>query len=346
MTHPQAWPAYFAKGGSFDLDVEKHWDVLTRLLGDYAQSIEPFDLTIDLGADWGSFTERFSARKFAKDFIVLDAVPGNKMLFDGRMGNASYLQKWYSEQVSAWPEGRALPQFEMVSFAISNKSEGTFDMCDGGTWHLQGVPPCPVPIMSVDDIFPSQLSPAFQEKFRLAQSAYLKLDLDGMDQLGVDGMRRLFSEVRGVHEDGSSRHMVNFMMLEFCPQCIKEARETNKFAKYDLGTLVQLYESLGFELFMIGPHYVPLSHGSWLEEYNTLFSDTHICPAGVTMDHFKEIACPNAPEACVLDECMFAADLFAMRASHPRATEIKLALGACTESQEFDPQDENYVKSG
>jgi hypothetical protein len=195
--------------------------------------------------------------------------------------------------------------------------------------------------MRLDAIVPGKLSPVFQSKYAQAQSLYVKMDVDGMDQLAFDGMRALVDEVRGTYADGSPRHLVNFMMLEFCPQCIIETRTEKGFSKYDLGTQVELFQSLGFELFLIGPHYIPLSHGSWSEAYNLLFGNPKACPTTMPFDKFKEAACLTS-EGCEIDECMEAADLFAMRSSHPRATEIKLALGACDESHDFDLADEQY----
>lgn len=284
----------------------------------------------------------------------MDCVPSNKQGFDSRLGNASYLNTWYAGgHIAHWNIGQALPQFEFLSYALSNETGGTFDICDPSkTWGLKGLngeplPPCPVPIATVDSTIPSQLTPAFQSKFAQAQSLYIKMDLDGMDQIAIDGMRRLLGEVRGTHDNGGARYLVNFMMLEFCPSCIIETTQEKGFTKYDLGTHVQLLESLGFELFLIGPHYIPLSHGSWSEAYDTLFSTPDRCPPTVSADKFADAACfsPN----CTLDpldeknKCMRAADLFAMRASHPRATEIKLALGSCTESQYLQVQDPQYA---
>lgn len=352
MTHEDVWPAYFARGGSSDLDVLKHWDVLGRLLGcsdnstGRCKNAEPFDMTIDLGADWGSYSERFMARQFGKDFIMVDCVPPNKIVSDSRLGNTTYLSKWYEGLVQL-PAGHNYPQFEFLSYALSNESAGSFDICDAShTWSIKNPdgsapPPCPVDIMRLDQIVPGKLSPAFQAKYAQAQSLYIKMDVDGMDQLAVDGMRGLLNEVRGTHEDGSIRYLVNFMMMEFCPSCIIETRQQEGFSKYDLGTQVQLLESLGFELFLIGPRYIPLSHGSWSESYNLLFGNPSACPTSMPFEKFKQAACLTS-EPCEISECMFAADLFAMRASHPRATEIKLALGACEESREFDLEDKQY----
>lgn len=324
MVQPNVWRAYRGAGGSFDLDVHKHWDVLGHLLTCHDNSTghchnrEPFDFSIDLGSDHGSVTEKLTVRKFARDYVLVDAWPANKQSFSLRLGDKTFLSSWYQKQVPNWPSGEDLPQFEMFSNAMSDKSGGTFDMCDGnGEWKAKLVTaPCPVDILAVDSILPGKLSPALQSRFSQAQSAYIKIDLDGMDQLVIDGMRGLLSELRGTHEDGSPRYLVNFMMLEYCPNCMIETKKNKGFDKYNLGTQVQLLEDLGFEVFIIGPRYLPLSHGSWTEHYNVLST-----------------MAPN----------WGASDLFAMRASHPRATEIKLALGACEESQEFDVQDEQYV---
>lgn len=315
--------AYSSGGGSLRLDVYKHWDILGHLLGCYDNSTgqckngEPFDLAVDLGSDWGSVTSRLSARRMAKDYILLDAWVENKKSFMAKaFGNQTFNDVWFSEQVS-WPLGKPYPHFEFLNFALSNKTEGSFDICAGpGRWHLKGqgmeIEPCPVPIVSLDTLLPGKLTPMMQGKFAQAQSLYLKMDLDGMDQLTIDGGRKLLSEVRGVYPSGKPRHLVNFLMLEFCPSCLEETRLQKGFTEYDLGTNVRLLESLGFETFLIGPRYVPLSGASWLDAYKTLI------PGGT-------------------------ADLFALRTSHPYSAQIKFALGACAESKDFNIMDGQYV---
>jgi len=84
LTHPQLVLAYKGFGGSHDLDVQKHWDILGHIFGCYNPSsgtclgkgsAEPFDMSLDLGSDHGSVTENLLARKFAKDYVLLDAWP-------------------------------------------------------------------------------------------------------------------------------------------------------------------------------------------------------------------------------------------------------------------------------
>lgn len=348
LTHPHVWPAFFGSGGSYDLDVQKHWDVLGSIFGCYDNStgrclhdVEPFDLAIDLGADYGSFTERFTARKFAKDFILVDAYPPNKERFHGFFGDGTFLHEWYQEQVKDWPKDKELPHFQFFTNGLSNVNDGSvLDLCDGnGASHIQAQS-CPAEIVTVDSIIPGKLSSELQSRFENARSAYIKMDLEGMDQLAIDGMRGLLNQVRGENEDGTPRYLVNFMMLEFCPSLMVEQRQQKGISQYDLGTQVKLLEDLGFEVFMMGPRYLPLSHGSWLEEFNTfLFGDDSKNPLSDSFPEFASLVCPGP--YCRQGD-LFAADLFAMRASHPRAVEIKLALGVCSESHEFDLKDKNY----
>lgn len=319
--------AFSSGGGSQELDVYKHWNILGQLLGCYNNATglcrrgEPFDIAVDLGSDWGSVTAALSSRKFAKDYILLDAWPKNKEShLQMGQGNKSFNDIWYKEQVVGWPVGKPYPTFDFLSYALSNETNGFLDICAGpGRWHLKtmgwDIDPCPVPIVSLDALLPGRLTPVMQTKFAQAESLYLKIDLDGFDQLTIDGGRRFFSEVRGTYPDGTPRYLVNFMMLEFCPTCMVETQQQKGFTEYDLGTNVRLLLSMGFETFLIGPRYIPLSGASWLDAYKTLI------PGGT-------------------------ADLFAMRASHPRAAEIKLALGSCAESKDFNILDEQYVASG
>jgi len=43
------------------------------------------------------------------------------------------------------------------------------------------------------------------------------------------------------------------------------------------------------------------------------------------------------------DHETFTGDILAIRASHPRITELKVALGACQESKDFDIKDAQYT---
>lgn len=319
IADPKQWAAYVDGGGSPKLDVHKHWDILGHLLGGYDKPDgEPFDLAVDLGSDWGSVTAAFSSRKLAKDYILLDAWPANKQSFDTiAFGSQAFEDAWFTEQVTNWPQGKEYPNFDFLSYGLSDKAGGEIDICAGpGRWTLKGqgfeAAPCPVPIVALDELIPGALTPVMQGKFAQAQSLYLKMDLDGMDQLTMEGGRKLLEEVRGTYPDGTPRHLVNFMQMEFCPTCMVETQQTRGFPEYDLGTHVRLLSSLGFETFLIGPRYIPLSDESWLDNYKSQI------PGGTK-------------------------DLFAMRSSHPRAAEIKLALGACQESKDFDINDAQYI---
>jgi hypothetical protein len=342
MTHPNVYPAYFGFGGSFDLDVYKHWDVLSFLFSNCShitglrcESVEPFDVAIDFGSDWGSYTEKFTARMLAQNYILADALPINREMFDRRFGNITFQSLWYQEQVSGWPQGKELPHFAFLKHGLSNTSGEVLDMCDDGLWHTNKGQPCPVEVLTADAMIPGRLPLDMKEKFALAQSAYIKMDLDGMDQIAIEGMRRILSEVRGTHVDGSPRYLVNFMMLEFCSNCMVERKKKEGYAKYDLGTQVQLLESIGFEVFIIGPRYLPISHGSWSEAFDVFTQSPESRPDGGRYPALQKFICPRGqcPETAFLTS-----DLFAMRASHPRAATIKVALGACIESTEFDLQ--------
>jgi len=322
LTHPHLFLAYNGFGGSHDLDVQKHWDLLAHIFGCYDPSHgtcaadvadEPFDMALDLGSDHGSVTEKMLVRKFAKDYILLDAMPAFKEQFAKRLGDGAFLSRFFQEQVPDWPAGKEFPHIEMLSYGVSNISGGSFDMCsDPGKWKAGLVTgqPCPVDILSIDSIMPGKLSPVLQDRFAKATSLYIKVSLNGMDQLAVQGMHELLGQVRGTYLDGSPRYLVNFMMLEFCPLCQAEIQNLKGLRPYNLRSQVENLQSEGFEVFLIGPHYLPLTHGSWNDSFMTI-SNPAVTPSWGT------------------------SNLFAMRASQPQATQIKLALGACAESPEF-----------
>merc|ERR1719364_190814 len=140
-------------------------------------------------------------------------------------------------------------------------------------------------------------------------------------------------------------------MLEFCAPCMEQVRKQQGLEAYDLKTLTATLESLGFEAFIMGPRYLPLTHGSWNEDFVTFSSstDSQRCNTA-TYPKFMQLFPEAFPEGKCVDTAekpdAFTADIFAMRASHPKATEMKVALGACQESHDFDAQDPAYDWTG
>jgi len=202
---------------------------------------------------------------------------------------------------------------------------------------------CTVPIASVDSLIPSKLTSTLQDNFKDASSAFIKIDTEGMDELVIRGMSSLLQEQRGTYEDGSPRYLVNFFQFEYSPLLMSLAKEREGFHEYDLKTVTAFLESIGFESFLIGPRYLPLSNGSWHDDFRTFTEDprnndgkkdTYPDFAGVCGDWCGEIEGPS-----------FTADIFVIRSSHPKATEIKVALGACQESKDFDIKDPQYSLS-
>jgi len=120
---------------------------------------------------------------------------------------------------------------------------------------------CTVPIASVDSLIPSKLTSTLQDNFKDASSAFIKIDTEGMDELVIRGMSSLLQEQRGTYEDGSPRYLVNFFQFEYSPLLMSLAKEREGFHEYDLKTVAAFLESIGFESFLIGPRYLPLSMG-------------------------------------------------------------------------------------
>jgi len=343
MVHPEVWPAYHGHGGGFELDVQKHWDVLSLLNG-FHPALPPFDLLIDLGANAGQTTERFVMRRFAKDYIMVEAAPNLAAppFFASRFGDPEWRNRFLLEQTTTWNGAVELqPQFQFMNYALSDKSGGFLDTC-GYQKKVDGDPNCTAEMATVDSLIPGRLTPEFATRFSKAQSAYVKVDVEGMDQKVLTGMTNLLAEKRGV------AHLVNFIMLEYCPACMERVRRFSELDSYDLKTFTQTLESLGFEAFLMGPRYLPLTHGSWDDAFGTfaVSPENQRCNTK-RYPKFKELFPEIFPDGECLDEkdildALFTGDIFAIRSSHSKAAEIKVALGACEESRNFNISDPQY----
>merc|ERR1719424_2754959 len=93
LTHADVWPAYSGYGGSYYLDIHKHVDILIQMLGcrdgskECEGKVEPFDLALDIGANFGHITAKWAVRHFAKDYIMVEANPSLRDRFDSRFGS-------------------------------------------------------------------------------------------------------------------------------------------------------------------------------------------------------------------------------------------------------------------
>lgn len=269
---------------------------------------------------------------------MVEAAPNLKAepFFASRFGNASWRKRFVLQQSTV--RGGAIasdPQFEFMNFALSDQSGGVLDTCGyqqdlGNTSYIN----CTAEMATADSLIPGRLSPEFASRFSEAQSAYVKIDTEGMDEKVLHGMKGLLDEKRG------SGFLVNFLMLEFCTYCSERVRKFHSLPAYDLKTLVQTIESLGFEAFLMGPRYLPLSHGSWDDAFLSFSQDSNNARCHTDRyPKFKEI---YGDVPCTEEDGVFTSDIFALRASHPKAAEIKVALGACSESQDFNTSDPQY----
>lgn len=351
MKQEDTWPAYHGWGGSFELDTLKLLDALSCKGADCPE--HTFDLALDLGANTGYYTEKLTTRDFAKNYVLVEANPAFATDLKNRWESSEWKDKWFSEQTTnlgeTWKkearqngdteekDRRTVPEFVVFHQAISNNTEGELDMCVTEA-SLQFFGGCKVGITSIDKLIAG--SDVFKSKVKDAQSAFIKIDTEGMDELVLRGMRGLLDEKRGQHEDGSDKYLVNFLQFEFAPLLMKLAKGRENFANYDIKTVTQFLESVGFESFLIGPRFLPLSHGSYKADFKT-WTENPSNNAGVRLNYpkFDDQVCPWCQ---TMDEPSFTADVFAIRASHPRAAEIKVALGACKESKDFNVNDETY----
>lgn len=368
LTHPDVWPAYNGFGGSFYLDIDKVFDVLVHTLGckdaactSASSRSHPFDLAVDIGANAGGLTNKFAARSLAKDFILIDADPGWRGFFyESKLGNAAVAEQFFNEHVPKFAGSRPA-KYEYLSFVTSNLTTGKvpspYCKCRNGSSDYEkcssDAPECQIERSRTDDIIPQRLSSEFQALYAEAQSMFVKIDAEGYDGLVLAGMPRLLSEMRGYYRDGKPRYLVDFVYLEFSMVMMNQAAEREHLTNYDLNFLRSMMEAQGFELFLIGPRYLPISGSSWSESFNEFYKSPQ--GMGVMTDPQNKklaelmcqprgwIACPAGGEVdCKAGgtgsvNCLPAcADIFAIRSSHPFAAEIKLALGACTESRDTD----------
>lgn len=340
MKQPDAWPAYHGRGGSFELDIYKFLDLLACRSDDTSCKQRPFDLLFDLGANHGYYTEKLTLRNFAKNYVMVEANPVTTQILNSRWSNATWKETWFTQQVPKTSDKN--PDFEVVNQALSNHSKGELDMCvTEPSMALPGAA-CKVPIKSVDSFIPKKLTQKFQDNFLEAQSAFVKVDTEGMDELVLRGMQSLLETQRGEYENGEPRYLVNFLQLEYTPLLMQAAKDREGFTDYDLKTVTRFLEKIGFESFLIGPRFLPLSHGSWDDEYKTFLEDArNNAGKRITYPDFDESTCG---EWCKdIEGPSITADIFAVRSSHPRATELKVKLGACQESKDFDVKDSQYV---
>jgi len=343
MTSPYLWPAYHGWSGSYEFDVQKHWDVLTSLLRQEGR-VEPFDLLLDVGANSGYMTDKWTTRHFSRSYVLVDAYVGMKKMYDGRFGNETFKKAWFTSQVPDVP-GATIPTFEFLNVAVNDVSGGNLDLCansdtKANIWAAaNGGQPCPVEIVALDDVIPARLAPQTQEVFRNSQSAFLKTDVEGMDEKALRGMSRILSETRGSYDNGAAKHLVNFIQLEYSTFLMRDVKQREKVNHYSLATLVAFLESMGFESFLVGPMYLPLSHGSWSDEFQRIMEDPQYDFGGA---HLPSSEIDRWPNNADLEMSATTVDLFALRASHPMAAQIKHELGACQDSHEFRLDDAQY----
>jgi len=303
-----------------------------------------FDMVIDLGAGSGSFTEKLTARNFAKHYVMIE---GNafassaisERLLSNNMSTGSWKQRFFSEQVPQ-RNGIDMPEYELISSPLRYHPKDKVGLCLLELSFAFAKGECMANHSMVDELIPRELSPKFQQLFADARSAFVKVDAQGMDELVLRGMRNLLKEVRGTYDDGRPRHLVNFLQFQFSPALMKTAKRRSGYKTYDLKTTVRLLEELGFEAFLVGPRFLPISHESWDSEFKT-FTDDEQNNAGARLNYpdFESRLCPWCQDQ---SEPTMNTDIVAIRATHPRATYMKFALGACRESSDFDLADQYY----
>jgi len=336
-----AWPAYHGWSGSFDLDQLKFIDLIgcTDRVGGNCGTM-PFDIVLDVGSNVGTLAERLTVRHFSKSYIMIDANPVVNDIAKTRWGNRTWRRRWFVNQVDM-KAGAVDPSFEIVDAALSHEDGLIMNLCMTEPSLTDDPSGCSPTTTTVDAALENRLSSKFKKAVQKAKSMFVKIDAEGMDEMIIRGMKNLLNEVRGVHENGTPAYLVNFMQVEIAPALMDIAKQRDGMDAYDIKTMTQLLESLGFEAFLIGPRYIPLSNGSLTDEILSFLGESDN-NANVRVN-FPKFTSPVCPWCGSQETATFTGDVLAIRSSHPRAQEIKLALGACKESRDFDIQDKQYT---
>ena len=351
LTRQDVWPVYHGFGGSFEADLQKYTDLLgCQDNSTGACPYHPFDLFLDVGASTGEATENMLKRHLARDYILVEA---NGELVQNRLqtrwGNRDFVSKFLNALASKGPAVRRRPDAPRPRFSIieatASKAADEVDMCVVEPAFGQGPrgqAGCLSRTTTVDAVLQTKLPPAFQDIFNAAESMLVRVSTEGMDGLALQGMQELLRTQRGQYADGRPRHLVNLIQFEYNPSLWRmvRAREGLPLSLYSLKNVTALLEQQGFETFLVGPRYLPLSHGAWDDRIEAFTGDPRNND-GMRKSYpgFHSLICAWCESLGQRNVTSSTSDILAIRSDYPHAAQMKRDLGACEESREFEPAD-------
>ena len=364
LTRQDVWPVYHGFGGSFEADLQKYTDLLgCRDNSTGACPYHPFDLFLDVGASTGEATENMLKRHLARDYILVEA---NAELVQNRLqtrwGNRDFVSKFLSALASKGPAVRRRPDAPRPRFSIieatasaASRAADEVDMCVVEPAFGQGPrgqAGCLSRTTTVDAVLQSQLPQAFGGILSAAESMLVRVSTEGMDGLVLQGMQELLQTRRGQYADGRPRHLVNLIQFEYNPALWRmvRAREGLPPLLYSLKNVTAMLEQQGFETFLVGPRYLPLSHGAWDDRIEAFTGDPRNND-GMRKPYpgFHSLICAWCESLGQRNITSSTSEILAIRSDYPRAARMKRGLGACEESREFepsDPQNEQWAGQG
>ena len=351
LTRQDVWPVYHGFGGSFEADLQKYTDLLgCRDNSTGACPYHPFDLFLDVGASTGEATENMLKRHLARDYILVEA---NGELVQNRLqprwGNRDFVGKFLNALSSKGPAVRRRPDAPRPRFSIieatASRAADQVDMCVVEPAFGQGPggqAGCLSRTTTLDAVLQTKLTPAFRDIFGAAESMLVRVSTEGMDGLVLQGMQELLQTRRGQYANGQSRYLVNMIQFEYNPSLwrLVRAREGFPPSLYSLKNVTALLEQQGFETFLVGPRYLPLSHGAWDDRIEAFTGDPRNND-GMRKSYpgFHSLICAWCESLGQRNVTSATSEILAIRSNFPRATYMKRGLGACEESREFDPAD-------
>ena len=102
---------------------------------------------------------------------------------------------------------------------------------------------------------------------------------------------------------------------------------------YSLKNVTAMLEQQGFETFLVGPRYLPLSHGAWDDRIEAFTGDPRNND-GMRKAYpgFHSLICAWCESLGQRNITSATSEILAIRSDYPRAAHMKRGLGACEQA--------------